>query len=60
MVDVRTSCYAASLAAFSCQQKHWKTLIFRGAPKAEQMNLSRHVDLGQTIRLIPLSLSTNE
>jgi len=31
MVDVRTSCYAASLAAFSCPKKHWKVLIFRGA-----------------------------
>ena len=33
MVDIRTSCYAASLAAFSCPQKHWKALIFRGALK---------------------------
>ncbi len=33
MVDIRTSCYAARLAAFSCPQKHWKALIFRGAPK---------------------------
>jgi hypothetical protein len=31
MVDIRTSCYAARLAAFSCPQKHWKALIFRGA-----------------------------
>jgi hypothetical protein len=31
MVDIRTSCYAASLAVFSCPQKHWKALIFRGA-----------------------------
>jgi hypothetical protein len=31
MVDIRTSCYAARLAAFSCPQKHWKVLIFRGA-----------------------------
>jgi hypothetical protein len=33
MVDIRTSCYAARLAAFSCPQKHWKALIFRGALK---------------------------
>jgi hypothetical protein len=33
MVDKRTSCYAARLAAFSCPQKHWKALIFRGALK---------------------------
>jgi hypothetical protein len=31
MVDIRTSCFAARLAAFSCPQKHWKGLIFRGA-----------------------------
>ena len=31
MVDIRTFCYAARLAAFSCPQKHWKALIFRGA-----------------------------
>ena len=31
MVDIKTSCYAARLAAFSCPQKHWKVLIFRGA-----------------------------
>jgi hypothetical protein len=31
MVDIRTSCYAARLAAFSYPQKHWKALIFRGA-----------------------------
>jgi hypothetical protein len=30
-VPIRTSCYAARLAAFSCPQKHWKALIFRGA-----------------------------
>ena len=34
MVDIRTSCFAARLAAFSCPQKHWKELIFRGALKA--------------------------
>ena len=34
MVDIRTSCYAARLAAFSCPQKHWKVLIFRGALNA--------------------------
>jgi hypothetical protein len=33
MVDIRTSCYAARLAAFSYPQKHWKALIFRGALK---------------------------
>jgi len=32
--DIRTSCYAAWLAAFSCLQKHSKELIFRGALKA--------------------------
>ena len=31
MVDIRTSCYAARLTAFSCPQKHCKALIFRGA-----------------------------
>ena len=41
MVDIRTSCYAARLAAFSCPQKHWKALIFRGALKAaEERNLT--------------------
>jgi negative regulator of replication initiation len=40
MVDVRTSCYAASLAAFSCTQKHWKVLIFRGALIDMQDSLS--------------------
>jgi hypothetical protein len=33
MVDIRTSCHAARLAAFSCSQKHWNALIFRGAHK---------------------------
>jgi hypothetical protein len=33
MVDIRASCYAALLAAFSCPQKHCKALIFRGALK---------------------------
>jgi hypothetical protein len=33
MVDIRTSSFAARLAAFSCPQKHWKGLIFRGAHK---------------------------
>lgn len=33
IVDIRTSCYAARLAAFSCPQKHCKALIFRGALK---------------------------
>jgi excisionase family DNA binding protein len=42
MVDIRTSCYAARLAAFSYPQKHWKALIFRGALKD-----------GQAISLIP-------
>jgi hypothetical protein len=31
MVDIRTYCHAARLAAFSCPQKHWNALIFRGA-----------------------------
>jgi hypothetical protein len=33
MVDIRTYCHAARLAAFSCPQKHWNALIFRGALK---------------------------
>jgi hypothetical protein len=33
MVDIRTSSFAARLATFSCPQKHWKGLIFRGALK---------------------------
>jgi hypothetical protein len=36
MVDIRTSCYAARLAAFSYPQKHWKALIFRGALKIQR------------------------
>jgi isoprenylcysteine carboxyl methyltransferase (ICMT) family protein YpbQ len=39
MVDIRTSCYAARLAAFSYPQKHWKALIFRGALKAGKTKL---------------------
>ena len=31
MDDIRTSCYAARLAAFSYPQKRWKAHIFRGA-----------------------------
>jgi len=41
MVDIRTSCYAARLAAFSCPQKHWKALIFRGALNQNGFKLTR-------------------
>ena len=40
MVDIRTSCHAARLAAFSCSQKHWNALIFRGALKASPKDVA--------------------
>jgi hypothetical protein len=46
MVDIRTSCYAARLAAFSYPQKHWKALIFRGAlQKFQSSAIHRLVEL---------------
>jgi dGTP triphosphohydrolase len=49
MVDIRTSCYAARLAAFSCPQKHWKALIFRGAHKPDGHEWSEYQCLRRVI-----------
>jgi hypothetical protein len=55
MVDIRTSCYAARLAAFSYPQKHWKALIFRGALKYDCHGLSSFsLDGPAVIQLINL------
>jgi hypothetical protein len=50
MVDIRASCYAALLAAFSCPQKHCKALIFRGALKPVSGLIA-----GMNIIICPLS-----
>jgi hypothetical protein len=52
IVDIRTSCYAARLAAFSSPQKHCKALIFRGAldPKKSYEQLMRRIVLVQEHR----------
>ena len=44
IVDIRTSCYAARLAAFSCPQKRCKALIFRGALPESKGELFRAID----------------
>jgi len=49
MVDIRTSSFAARLATFSCPQKHWKGLIFRGALK----KVSEDKELQEKPRSIP-------
>ena len=60
IVDIRTSCYAARLAAFSSPQKHCKALIFRGALKQLSRSLSYRSEITALDSITRLLISSLE